>query len=75
MTQRAMEIHRISDLEEAHAPAGYVWWEVDGWRYEWKKGAPYIRVIAGREMQEIKPLESPTKAAAKRAVFRDIKQL
>lgn len=75
MGQRAMEIRKIGDLEPVHSPAGVTWWEVDDVRYEWRQDAPYIRITAGREMPEIQPLESPTKAAAKRAVFKDIKRL
>lgn len=73
--QRAMEIGKIGDLEPIHSPSGMTWWEVDGVRYEWRQGAPYLRITCGAEVPTIVPLDAPTKAAAKRAVFQDIKRL
>lgn len=70
--QYALDIKRISDLEEEHAPAGVSWWNVEGTRYEWRQGAPYVRASCGDESAEILPLDTPTKAAAKRAIFRDV---
>lgn len=70
--QYAMDIKRISDLQEEHAPTGFSWWTVDGARYEWRQGAPYVRVRCGDMPDEILPLDTPTKAAAKRAIYRDV---
>ena len=70
--QRAMEILRISDLQPTPSPQGVTWWEIDGVRYEWRQNAPYLRITCGQEMPTIVPLDTPTKAAAKRAVFKDL---
>lgn len=75
--QMAMDVHKISDLEEQPAPNGCSWWCVDGIWYEWRKGSPTLRITTrspgpGGVPDEIVSLDSPTKAAAKRAVFRDV---
>ena len=71
--QYALDIKRISDLEEEHAPAGVSWWNVEGTWYEWRQGAPYVRASCGEGVpDDILPLDTPTKAAAKRAIFRDV---
>lgn len=71
--QYALDVQKISDLDEEHAPAGVSWWNVEGTRYEWRQGSPYVRAICGDEPVDILPLDTPTKAAAKRAIFRDLK--
>jgi len=75
--QYAMDIRKISDLCEQGAPAGQSWWCVEGTWYEWRQGSPTVRATSrrpgpGAVPDEILPLDTPTKAAAKRAIFRHV---
>ena len=75
--QYAMDIKKIGDLIEQPAPPGQAWWCIDGTWYEWRQASPTVRATSrrpglGAVPDEILPLDTPTKAAAKRVVYRHI---
>ncbi|MOA39120.1 hypothetical protein D3C78_1608740 [compost metagenome] len=47
-------------------------WCVDGVGYEWAKGSPFVLVNERLSFRRM-PLVEPTKTAAKKAVFLDIR--
>ncbi|MNZ56565.1 Replication protein [compost metagenome] len=71
--QSREEIHKVSDLiEVAGSRPAVARWRVSGIDYEWAKGSPFVLVnerLSWRRM----PLVEPTKTAAKRAVFLNIR--
>ena len=71
-SQYARDVHKISDLKEvAGSTPDRAVWIVDGWRYAYTKGSSVVRASAGSIAWEL-TLDTPTKAAAKRAIFSDI---
>lgn len=72
ISQYARDVLKITDLKEVtgSTPDRSIW-IVDGWRYVYSKGSSIVRASAGSIAWEL-TLDSPTKAAAKRAVFSDL---
>lgn len=74
-SQEREDIHKLSDLiEVAGSRAELAVWDVSGVRYEWAKGARRLTVWAGFERRSIE-LPEPTKLAAKKAVFAEVREL
>ncbi|MNF57240.1 Replication protein [compost metagenome] len=74
ITEQAREaIHKISDLiEVAGSRQALARWCVDGVGYEWAKGSPFVLVNERLSFRRMTLVE-PTKTAAKKAVFLDIR--
>lgn len=73
--QERENIHKLSDLiEVAGSRADLAVWDVSGVRYEWAKGARRLTALAGFERRTIE-LSEPTKLAAKKAVFAEVREL
>ena len=71
--QAREEIRKISDLiEVAGSRPALARWCVDGVGYEWAKGSPFVLVNERLNWRRM-PLVEPTKTAAKRAVFLDVR--
>lgn len=74
-SQERGDIRKLSDLiEVAGSRADLAVWDVSGVRYEWAKGARRLAVLAGLERRTIE-LPEPTKLAAKKAVFAEVREL
>lgn len=74
-SQDRADIHKLSDLiEVAGSRADLAAWEVSGVRYEWAKGARRLTVWEGLGRRTVELVE-PTKLAAKKAVFAEVREL
>ncbi|MGP3789455.1 hypothetical protein [Pseudomonas sp. B392_1p] len=72
-SQAATDILKISDLiEVAGSRHSLARWCVEGVEYEWTRGERHIAVRRGLHLELIR-LDEPTKRAAKRAVFHDVR--
>lgn len=73
--QERENIRKLSDLiEVAGSRADLAVWDVSGVRYEWAKGARCLTIWEGLGRRSIE-LPEPTKLAAKKAVFAEVREL
>jgi len=73
--QAREDIRKISDLiEVAGSRANLAAWEVSGVRYEWARGGSRLTVWEGLGRRSIE-LAEPTKRAARKAVFAEVREL
>ena len=74
-SQERGDIRKLSDLIEfAGSRADLAIWDVSGVRFEWAKGARCLTVWEGLGRRSIE-LPEPTKLAAKKAVFAEVREL
>lgn len=74
-SQERGDIRKLSDLiEVAGSRAELAVWEVSGIRYEWAKGSRHLTAWEGLGRRSIE-LPEPTKLAAKKAVFAEVREL
>ncbi|MCU8075788.1 hypothetical protein [Shewanella sp. SM29] len=73
MSQRAIEIVKISDLKSVKQGEVFEWC-IDYEEFQWRKGDSFLRSRTGVDSPwEIWPLTDNTKTAANRKVFKLIK--
>lgn len=74
-SQAREDIRKLSDLiEVAGSRVDRAIWDVSGARYEWTKGSRRLTAWEGLCRRSIE-LPEPTKLAAKKAVFAEVREL
>lgn len=72
-SQARSDVLKVSDLiEVAGSTSQLARWRVEGVDYSYPKGARYLEVSRGLSRERLH-LDQPTKVAAKRAVFQDVR--